>query len=118
MLKTTLALVILFMAAGAANAAASDIPSQFRGKWGSPSACKTIAGGGESDGITEVNVRAINQYETGCNLVSGHLAGANVYAGSFECSVEGNTSSSPINLKLVNGKLGVNGNKPLTRCAA
>lgn len=81
-------------------------------------ATSTIAGGGESDGITEVNVRAINQYETGCNLVSGHLAGANVYAGSFECSVEGNTSSSPINLKLVNGKLGVNGNKPLTRCAA
>jgi hypothetical protein len=109
-LLATAALVI------ASAAHAGGIPSQFQGKWGSAADCKAIAAGNESDGITEINSTALNQYETGCDLISGKSSVPAEYTGTFKCNEEGSVSVSRVRLKLVNGQLSTNGSAPLARC--
>lgn len=115
-MKNFFASIALLVVATAASATAPVIPSQFQGTWGSVADCKTDSAGGESDGITEINSAALNQYETGCDLVSGRSTGSSEYTGTFRCNVEGNVSVSRVRLRLESNKLRVDSSAPLSRC--
>ncbi len=91
--------------------AATGIPNQFQGKWGSPDSCKNI---GESP--TRISAKEFKGQESSCVLKKVLKSDDVNFEDNFACNGEGEDWEDKISLKRVGDKLIINNGEATAKC--
>lgn len=91
--------------------AATGIPNQFQGKWGSSDSCKNMG-----EGPTRISAKEFKGQESSCVLKKVLKSDDLNFEGNFTCSGEGEHWEDKISLKRAGDKIIINNGEPTPKC--
>jgi predicted HicB family RNase H-like nuclease len=113
---TYIALTLTIFSAYPTVVAADELPQAFRGAWGATTKeCNPKAP--ESENQVKVSAKTLIEYESSCKLKKIKSSSTTSLEGTFTCSVEGENSTVPIKMSLLeDGKVLILRDTKLMRC--